>query len=268
MVPRVFPTAAGCDLQLVSSMNDVSGMPREGKNLVVVAAVSQALHFRIFDSDGKTIVDTDENSLKTKTEQIEILKRQLDRLWPPHLLTGHEKDQLVTAVTSIVGYTPAADWLAIVLRHSVRRGYSSNVLLAQDGSAPALGLDDGERVVALIHTTDGRELLLTRERVVEHGRTVIRYGDVVRWYWMTDDNIWTEGRAQEIRALKKKHFDRLILETTRRPKGSTRAVGTGLPPAVSVFPVELSGSPHERTQPGRMIVKVSLTPDYICNLPP
>ena len=56
----------GCDLRLMSSVNDVSGIPTAGKNLIIVAAVDKVLHFRIFDDDGKAVVDTDEKRL---TEQ-------------------------------------------------------------------------------------------------------------------------------------------------------------------------------------------------------
>ena len=37
----------------MSSLNDVSGIPTEGKNLIIVAAVNNVLHFRIFKGDGK-----------------------------------------------------------------------------------------------------------------------------------------------------------------------------------------------------------------------
>src|SRR5512135_646598 len=51
------------DLRLMSSLNDVSGIPTEGKNLIVVVTVNNVLHFRIFDGDGKVVVDTDEKRL-------------------------------------------------------------------------------------------------------------------------------------------------------------------------------------------------------------
>ena len=50
------------DLRLMSSVNDVSGIPTEGERLIVVAAVHDVLHFRIFDGDGKMVVDTDESA--------------------------------------------------------------------------------------------------------------------------------------------------------------------------------------------------------------
>ena len=55
----------------MSSLNDVSGIPTEGKNLIIVAAVNNVLHFRIFKGDGKVVVDTDEKTLTKKARQIE-----------------------------------------------------------------------------------------------------------------------------------------------------------------------------------------------------
>ena len=100
--------AAGFDLRLMSSLNDVSGIPTEGKNLIIVAAVNNVLHFRIFDGDGKVVVDTDEKRLTEQARQIEDLRKQLESLWPPHELTRSDKGRVITAVTSIVGHTPAA----------------------------------------------------------------------------------------------------------------------------------------------------------------
>jgi len=95
----------GYDLRLMSSLDDVSGIPREGKNLIIVAAVNSVLHFRIFDGDGEEVVGTDEKRLTDKARQIEDLRKQLESLWPPHELTRSEKDRVITAVTSIVGHT-------------------------------------------------------------------------------------------------------------------------------------------------------------------
>ena len=102
----------GFDLRLMSSLNDVSGIPTEGKNLIIVAAetiivaaVNSVLHFRIFDVDGKVVVDTDEKRLTEQARQIEELRKQLESLWPPHELTSSEKVRVITAVTSIVGRT-------------------------------------------------------------------------------------------------------------------------------------------------------------------
>src|SRR4051812_48075694 len=91
------------DLRLMSSVPDVSGIPREGRNLVVVAAVGEELHFRIFDGDGQQIVDTDARSLTGQAQQIADLNIQLQDLWPPHELTRDEKDGVIRAARSVVG---------------------------------------------------------------------------------------------------------------------------------------------------------------------
>jgi hypothetical protein len=96
---------SGRDLRLMSSVKDVSGIPTEGKNLIIVAAVDQALHFRIFDDDGKKVVDEDGKRLTKHARLIEALRKQLESLWPPHELTRSEKGQVTDVVTSIFGYT-------------------------------------------------------------------------------------------------------------------------------------------------------------------
>ena len=45
------------------SVNSISGTPTEGKDLIIVAAADRVLDFRIFDGDGKTVVEADENPL-------------------------------------------------------------------------------------------------------------------------------------------------------------------------------------------------------------
>jgi len=102
---RLAPTVAvgqGYVLLLMPSVNDVSDIPTEGERLIIVAAVHDVLHFRLFDGDGKVVVDTNENGLADQAQQIENLRKQLESLWPPHSLTSSEKDQVITAVTSIL----------------------------------------------------------------------------------------------------------------------------------------------------------------------
>ena len=125
----------GFDLRLMSTVNDEISIPTEGRNLVIVAVVDEVLHFRIFDAQGKRVVDKDEAELPEWAHEIEQLKgqlkdlwaveeppksdkarvissvtsivghTQLESLWPPHVLTTSEKGRLITAVTSIVGQT-------------------------------------------------------------------------------------------------------------------------------------------------------------------
>ncbi|MGO9470964.1 MAG: hypothetical protein ACLQVF_43280 [Isosphaeraceae bacterium] len=93
----------GFDVRLMSSLQDKSQIPTEGKGLIIVAAVGNVLHFRIFDVDGKLVVDLDDAKLTAQARQIGDLRSQLVGLWPPHDLIESEKIRLSTAVTSIVG---------------------------------------------------------------------------------------------------------------------------------------------------------------------
>jgi len=103
---------AQCDLRLMSSVNGVSGIPTAGKSLIIVAVVDDKLHFRIFDRDGKVVVDTDENRLTDQAPRIKDLRKQFERLWSPHELTRSEKDRGIAAVTSIIGYAAPASLTA------------------------------------------------------------------------------------------------------------------------------------------------------------
>jgi hypothetical protein len=97
--------AKGCDLRLMPSVNDVRGISTEGASLIIVAAVKNVLYFRIFDRDGKMVVDTDETTLATQAGPMEDLLTQLERLWTPHELTKSEKGWVIAAVTTIGGLT-------------------------------------------------------------------------------------------------------------------------------------------------------------------
>ncbi len=97
---------SACDLRLISSVKDDSVIPKTGKDLIIVAAVENALHFRMFDSDGKMVVDTDEKMLPGQARRIEDLRKQLAGLWPLRELAGTEKDRVIATVTSIVGHNP------------------------------------------------------------------------------------------------------------------------------------------------------------------
>ena len=97
--------SGGFDLRLVASESDVNDIPASGRDLVIVADVNGILHFRIFNADGKVVVNSDATSLTTKSGPIADLKKQLESLRPPHELTRPEKDKVIAAVTSIVGYT-------------------------------------------------------------------------------------------------------------------------------------------------------------------
>lgn len=102
------------DLRLISPLPDTSGIPTEGKTLIIVADVNRVLHIRIFDPQGKQVVDTDEATLIAQAPNPDDMKRQLDdlrselkSLWPPYEPTQSDKARIVAAVASIVNYIPA-----------------------------------------------------------------------------------------------------------------------------------------------------------------
>ncbi len=94
------------EVKLMSAVSDVREMPARGKDLMIVAAVDSILHFRVFDSDGDLVVDTDEKRLTKRTPQIEELRKQLGEMWPPHELSRAEQGWVSHVVTSIAGPAP------------------------------------------------------------------------------------------------------------------------------------------------------------------
>jgi hypothetical protein len=104
-----------CELQLVSSVNDVNDIPSEGKNLIIVANAEPALHFRVFDGKGHLDTATEADVLTEQSRQIVELKRKLESLWPPHEVTRREKRRVIAAVTSILGYRLPRHWIFRVL---------------------------------------------------------------------------------------------------------------------------------------------------------
>ncbi len=103
----------GYDLRLMSPVNDVQAIPTTGQSSIIVAAVQNKLHFRVFHRAGYPSKVTDETELTKSLGGIEALKmagrienvrRLLEGLWPPHVLTESEKAQVITAVTSLVDH--------------------------------------------------------------------------------------------------------------------------------------------------------------------
>jgi eukaryotic-like serine/threonine-protein kinase len=103
---KALTLSGGCDLRLMSRVDDVNEIPAEGKNLIVVAPVDGVLHIRIFDPVGQMRVSTDENRFAQQARLFEDLRNQLEPLWPPHELTMSEKGRVITTVASMfVGLT-------------------------------------------------------------------------------------------------------------------------------------------------------------------
>jgi PhoPQ-activated pathogenicity-related protein len=103
---RIWMARTGYDLLLSPTVRDESEMPATGKDLIIVAAIDNVLHFRMFDEDGKRVVDTDERKLTTQSRKIAELRTRLVSLGPARPLTESEKSQITTAVTAILDRSP------------------------------------------------------------------------------------------------------------------------------------------------------------------
>jgi hypothetical protein len=87
------------------SWRDGSGVPTSGNKLVILGIDdNDLLHIRIFDADGKGVMDTDETKLSdAQAVAIATLKHELPGSSPPPELTGAKKARVMRKVRSIVG---------------------------------------------------------------------------------------------------------------------------------------------------------------------
>lgn len=97
--------------------------------------------------------------------------------------------------------------LATLLRRSVRKEYTKNVSLAEDGAISPFSLPPDDSLVAVVHTSDGRDLVFTASRLLDTSGELLQYSDVVKCHWIID----SPDFAAKAR-LKATHFDRLVLE--------------------------------------------------------
>jgi hypothetical protein len=115
----------GSRVRVLPSLTYVNEIPDREQNIVLVAAVQDTLHFRIFDPKGKMIVNTNETELceKKQTRSTDINEdepcekaRQIAEL--KHLLAElnwdvsqrPDKDRVIAAVTSCVSSTKTGDY--------------------------------------------------------------------------------------------------------------------------------------------------------------
>jgi multidrug efflux pump subunit AcrA (membrane-fusion protein) len=93
----------GCDLRLMASLKDVSEMPTSGRDMIILASVKNVLQFRVFDSESKRVVNTDEKLLPEKVAQVAVLKSLLAGLWDDHRVSPIDKDKVIAALMPIFG---------------------------------------------------------------------------------------------------------------------------------------------------------------------
>ena len=139
-------------------------------------------------------------------------------------------------------FSTLGDWLLSLLRRYDKNGHLPNVLLCRDRGEPTAGFEEGESPVALVRTGDGRELTLIGERLIERGHTLIRFGEVVRCRWITDQNDALDKAAAETDALRSSDPG-----TGVRSKGRSRRAGTGGLPVDKVLSADHLGGGPQRT---------------------
>ena len=97
--------AADGELRLMPSVNNLNALPSAGKRLFIVADVDHVLHLRMFDLEGKMVLDSDAKRF-THTS-VEYIRQLVPTLWPPHKVTEIEKFWIINAVRDLAGRTVA-----------------------------------------------------------------------------------------------------------------------------------------------------------------
>jgi hypothetical protein len=156
----------GCRLLLMSSVDEVSKIPKGEKSRVIVAAVKNVLHFRIFDRDGNMLVDTNETELTTQAGPIKDLREQLKGLWSRHQLTESEEARVISAATSIVGHTSAPGYLKsanfkLYNEYWANNGEKKKLYLSTDGLNKWTVNSEGTVLQVLMEVTKPQELKMS-----------------------------------------------------------------------------------------------------------
>lgn len=94
----------GYDLKLMS-VDNASALPTEGKLLVIVARIGDFYHARIFDEDGKQVLDKG----KVKFSPDETLNHQLEVSFSSKSLDTKTKSDIFPKIISSLGYTITED---------------------------------------------------------------------------------------------------------------------------------------------------------------
>lgn len=104
------------DLRLTTTTADLNSLPapERGKGMLGIARNNDVLYFRVIDSSGNKIVDTNEGSLNGTAQNIVELKKRLNGKWPPHVVSPDEKKQVIKAVRSVLSIQEIEDGLGIL----------------------------------------------------------------------------------------------------------------------------------------------------------
>ena len=98
-------SAADGELRLMPSANDLNALPSAGKRLFIVANVDHLLHLRMFDLEGKMLLDSD--AKRFTSTWVQYIEQLVPNLWPPHEFTEIEKISIINAIRNLAGRTVA-----------------------------------------------------------------------------------------------------------------------------------------------------------------
>jgi RNA polymerase sigma factor (sigma-70 family) len=95
--------AGAGEIRLMPNVNDLNALPSAGKRLFIVADVDHMLHLRMFDLEGKMVLDS--AAKRFTSTWADYLRQLVPTIWPPHELTEIEKISIINAVRALAGRT-------------------------------------------------------------------------------------------------------------------------------------------------------------------
>jgi hypothetical protein len=118
----------GFDLLWMGSVKDTEAIPKEAKSLIVVARVDHRLYFRIFDANGKTVLDVSEEDMliwiKRKGDPLSplgVLELQLRGFQPANIpLPRSDAKPIIEQMIKYVWHPRQASPLARYVRRKVK----------------------------------------------------------------------------------------------------------------------------------------------------
>ncbi len=97
--------AADGELRLMRNVTDLNALPSAGNRLFIVADVNHALYLRMFDLEGKMVLDSP--AKRFTNTWVDYIQQLLPTRWPPHELTEIDKISIMNAVRNLVGLSVA-----------------------------------------------------------------------------------------------------------------------------------------------------------------
>jgi multidrug efflux pump len=155
------------------------------------------LHFRVFDKNGKQVVDTDEKRQSAQAGEIKRLKHQLADLWGAQELTGREERQVIGALTSILDLEPlglhADDIMERLIPEYKRLVKDAIVSVRNSSPIPGLGVAGGFKI--MVEDRGGRgltDLQTETDELTRDLRRVPGLADVATGFRSNAPSIWLD----------------------------------------------------------------------------